>query len=1255
MQTTLLGVAIAIILALLAALVGPLFIDWGSYRSEFEARARIVTGVDFRITGPIDARLLPTPSLMLQGIEFGHPDQVGSLRVRTLRVEFSLGSLVRGEWRITDAELEGPELAVGLDGSSRLAWPIPKVEFNPEGVAIERLKIRDGRAILFDTASGSRLALEKLDFTGELRSLAGPIKGEGSVVVAGKHYPYRVATSRIAEDAAVRVRLAIEPIDRPLTAEADLSISMEQGTPRFEGSLQFARPVGRAPAGTQALIIEPWRLTGRIKGDGNAAQLEQIEFQHGPDDRATKLRGSANLVFGRQPAIAGTLSSPQIDFDRLLALPEAARRRPLMALKAMAESFAGAHQLPVATTLTIGVEAATLGSAMLQRIAAEVKVGPDHIDIKALEFRAPGLTQVRLKGRLDHNVTGVQFQGSTKIEANDPRALLAWLADRSDAQTMTAAPMRLAGEVSLGNDGIAINQLNLELDRMTVSGRLQYAWAGASRSARLDAALVAPEIDLDRAHAVAKAVLGGASFDWPREGALSLAIARAAVAGVEARHADVKMRIDSGGIEIDRFSVADFGGAALMVAGRIDTRGRAPQGSMTLDLDAQSLDGILALAEKFVPATADSLRQAAGRLTPVRLKASLALDPGAARSAEANAKFKVEGRAGSFQVALDGDGRAAGDAVELGNLAALAAAKVHLNGRLEAGEGDTLVELVGLGRFVAVDQRPGRLTFTAIGPLDGQLAVEAQLVAGALDVASNGTVRLAPRADSKTAGPSGGFDLKVANANIRSPRPVPAGRSDELLPASLQARVAWAGRELRLSELRGTVAGTAVGGHLKVGFGRQPIAVDGELEVGAVDLPAAIATMIGSPASSSGTNGGSVGRSLARSSGHSVEQAVGHWSADPFEQSPRHLSGQVALKSGRVTLTPKLAAGNVRGMLRFGATEVGLQMLDGSVAGGHIDGELVFLRHADGLTARGRIKLANVNAAEILPGDGSLAGRITLDAAAEGTGLSAVALIGSLGGSATFKLENGRLARLDPGAFEAIVRAADQGLPIDAGKVSERMDAALAAGGLAIPVAEGTIRVGSGQARLNDVLLRAQGADLAVSGSVDLAEGDMDARLTMSRATGESANSRPEVLIALKGPVEMPKRTIDAAALANWLALRAVEQQSMKLDVLEGRASPAPPVSGIPAQIAPAPAPVPTEPKAARTDPDVVRPRPSVRTEPKPKPQAAEPAPALPAPIDIRPAPAPRAAGVQSPGGQPQTRPVLPPRPRSWSEILFGR
>ncbi len=53
MQTTLLGIAIAIILALVTALVGPLFIDWNRYRGPFEAEASRLTGLQVRIAGPI--------------------------------------------------------------------------------------------------------------------------------------------------------------------------------------------------------------------------------------------------------------------------------------------------------------------------------------------------------------------------------------------------------------------------------------------------------------------------------------------------------------------------------------------------------------------------------------------------------------------------------------------------------------------------------------------------------------------------------------------------------------------------------------------------------------------------------------------------------------------------------------------------------------------------------------------------------------------------------------------------------------------------------------------------------------------------------------------------------------------------------------------------------------------------------------------------------------------------------------------------
>ena len=71
MQTTLLGIAIALILALLTALVGPLFGDWTQYRPRFEAEASRLVGLPVRVGGGIDVRLLPTPTLLLSGVEIG--------------------------------------------------------------------------------------------------------------------------------------------------------------------------------------------------------------------------------------------------------------------------------------------------------------------------------------------------------------------------------------------------------------------------------------------------------------------------------------------------------------------------------------------------------------------------------------------------------------------------------------------------------------------------------------------------------------------------------------------------------------------------------------------------------------------------------------------------------------------------------------------------------------------------------------------------------------------------------------------------------------------------------------------------------------------------------------------------------------------------------------------------------------------------------------------------------------------------------
>src|SRR5262249_19749690 len=135
----------------------------------------------------------------------------------------------------------------------------------------------------------------------------------------------------------------------------------------------------------------------------------------------------------------------------------------------------------------------------------------------------------------------------------------------------------------------------------------------------------------------------------------------------------------------------------------------------------------------------------------------------------------------------------------------------------------------------------------------------------------------------------------------------------------------------------------------------------------------------------------------------------------------------------------------------------------------------------------------------------------------------------------------------------------------------------------------------------------------------------------------------------------------------SWLALRAVEQQSKKLDLLEGRETPplTPQSGDIPTGSAPT-QDAPVAHGSARTESDAPQPRSTMRSAPKakqsapttatapaaPAAPAAEQAQPLPPPIDIRPAPTPR---VPRAGQQAAPRPAQPAGPRSLSEILFGR
>jgi hypothetical protein len=434
--------------------------------------------------------------------------------------------------------------------------------FDPDAVSIAHLAIEKGRVTVAG-GPGRSLLLDRLAFSGDLRSLLGPAKGEGAVAVDGESYLFSIVTGRAAADGAVRVRLLVDTLDHVRIGDVDSSIWIERGIPQFAGALQWSQSAGRSLPGLREL----WRLSAKMRGNWTAAELEGINLQYGPEERAVQLRGHANLTFRAQPELDVTLAASRIDLDRILALPATARRRPLIAMRAIADNFDAARLPSIRVNLGISADVVTLADAPLAQVSATLHGAGGAWDLDALELRAPGGTQLRLRGRVDVTPRGPTFAGQGRIEARDSRSLVSWLTAGSDGEVF-AGPFRAEADVRLGADSIVFDRLKAEFDRDTLEGNFGYFGPTADRSARIAATLSASNIDLQRAAAFVQHVSGDTAVAWPHEGLLSLNVRQLAIAGVEARRADMRLQFDERALTIERLAIDDFGGARVAAAGR---------------------------------------------------------------------------------------------------------------------------------------------------------------------------------------------------------------------------------------------------------------------------------------------------------------------------------------------------------------------------------------------------------------------------------------------------------------------------------------------------------------------------------------------------------------------------------------------------------------------------------------------------------------------------------------------------------------
>ena len=1116
MQTTLLGLAILIIVALVSALVAPLFVDWNHYRATFEQEASRLSGISVHIRGPIHARILPAPHITLGDVNIG-PARQPWLRAQTVDLEVGLGPLIRGQIEATTLRLVAPQFSLGLNRSGALDWPAALSSARPDFVSISRLEIEDGRVTLSDASSGARLLLRKLDFKGDLRSLPGPFRGEGNFVAGDELFGYRISGNRTDDNNGLKLRLGIDPSNHPLTAEIEGALNVQRGVPSFQGTFTLERPVGAALANGVRVVNDPLRLTGKVQATPAAAKLDEVQLQYGPDDRPINLTGKAEVMFGAHPHLNGTVSSRQINLDRALAAPDVTHRPPFVMLKDFAEVLVAAVKPPLPMTADIAVDALTVGGTTLQSLAGKIVVDGKGWSVRDVSFRAPGASEIHLSGQLDAGARGLVFSGPATLTSADVKALMAWLEGGREQPSGLSQALSASADISVAGDHFALDRLAATLGQENVDGRLAYTWATGNQPATLDGDLHAATLNIDALAAFAKAAAFDRALEIPHRVALVLDVGRATFAGVNAQKINGTLKLDAGILRIDRLSIGDLGGAAFDISGDVEGLSSQPRGRFAIDLDATTLTGLTEMLHRVMPQAADALHPFADRLMPAKVHAVLNVD----RAGNSNtlAKLDLAGSVGAMRLTLNADAT--------GEMAHPGAALIHLTGRLDADDGAALTRLLALDHVLAVDQLPGQMTVSLSGPLGGDVHVNALAAAGGFSAAADGILHL----DAQP-GPTGSVQIKASAADLRPLHVAMTGQPGDAVPVSGSAVIGMAGADLSVTDLTLTAGKSAWRGGVDLKLAK-PLGIAGHIEADQADAAALVAMLTGTPSG-----------------------AGGAWSADPFGPGAfANAAGGVKFVVHRAALTPALAVRDLKGTLRFAPSGLTLSDLQGGIAGGRLSGELAFLRNADELTARGRVVLAGVRADSAFSSKKTgVDGQVALTLQGDAAGLSAVGLIGSLHGSGKIALRDAHFSGLDAAAFSAAVRASEQSMSLDESKIRTAVNAAIEGGRVFIPQADADITMAGGQATIANVAMRAKdGATLSLAGTLDLKAEAINAtlRLTQPPAANALIPLPPELTIAVNGPLAAPERTLDLSALMSWLALRETEQQTRRLESIE--------------------------------------------------------------------------------------------------------
>ncbi|RST84850.1 AsmA family protein [Aquibium carbonis] len=1129
------------VLALVAALIGPYFVNWTGYRTDFEREASRILGRTVTVQGDVRARLLPFPSVTFGDVRVaGESPAQPAVTIEEFSMDAELAPFMRGELLIFDMRLVRPNALFNIADDGSVDWASrPSNMFDAAQIRLEKLTVIEGKVTLSHAMSGRTHTLTEINADVSAATLSGPWRMDGSLRLDGMRTSVSVSTGSVTPEGAMRIRLRASPERYPFDVEADGQARFRNAAALYSGTfrLDAHNAVAPVPAPADAQAGKPrlaaYRFSGRFALDHRRLDVPEFRLETGPREDPYTADGTALFHLGADPRFLVQATGAQVRFE------DATGAATAFSGATFAQRFAGLRafleDLPRPTipgTIDLDLPAIVAGDTTIRDVRLSAEPAPDGWTVETLSATLPGRTTLEADGRLILD-GDFGFKGKLLLAVAQPSGFAAWVGRDVDDVIRRLPGAGFNADVELGETRQSFANAELMLGGTRFEGSFDRVARPAVRPSMI-ARLRGNALDIDGLAAFASIFVSdtGVTHFGDHDLDFDLDAGPVRLAGVTADTIDVAMRLRDDELEIDRLAIVGLAGANISATASVSGIGGAPSGKLDASVLAADLRPLIGLvAERFPehPLTQGLVRRADAFPDMTRDARFDVVASVSRENAGADITVSAQGTTGGNTLSLEA--RADDYAGDFGR------AKLTLDMSVESPDSAQLLALYGLPAVDLGVTAEGSTALSLAGVPDDGAAMTFSLISPSASLRFDGALRPSGDADSRDAYVAEG--AATLSASDIEPWLMTTGTMlpgmGIGLPVDLSARATYAMDRLQLAGLDGTVVGTAVSGDFAASWPDGRPHLEGALKLGSLDLVSVAALLLGDEA----VQGEGEGEG---------------WPSAPFIETSRlPFTAQLDMSVDALDAAYQPLADAVTASAKLDRDGLRISNLTGRMLGGTVKafGELIN-NGGTGLMS-GQFSIADAEATAVLGVDDA-EGKSDISASITANGKSVEGLVASLGGSGTVRFRDLVIPGINPDALEAILARADAiGRDIDDGRIAGFAADMVATGRFSARDGEVPFTIASGSVRTPVFFLQTDGATLSMEMQANLTTDAINASGSIAYDAGPDAlvGSDPSMRIAVTGRFGETTARFDTAPLTQFLTQRALEREQARVEAMQ--------------------------------------------------------------------------------------------------------